>query len=180
MKLPGVECRPMRSTVLLAALSAFLLCVPEAHAQFANRSLGASVGYMRLNINNLDWGVPVGVDASVYIENHFDLVFHAAGMVLNDTAERKQFVGVYGATGVRYLFNEDVVRPYAGLDLGYFQTFMRAKNANLVGLTPNLGIEWMAGDTWSIGARGQYTLYYMLNEDLQSSLGLHLQLSTWF
>ncbi|MBM4380286.1 MAG: hypothetical protein FJ086_13475 [Deltaproteobacteria bacterium] len=170
----------MRSFVLLAAFAAAFLGAPEARAQFANRSLGVSAGYMRLNINNLDWGIPIGVDASVYIENHFDLVFHAYGMVLNDTAEQKQFVGVYGATGVRYLFNEEGVRPYAGVDLGYFQTFMRATNANLVGLTPNLGVEWMAGDTWSVGARGQYTVYYMLNQDVQSSLGLHVQLSTWF
>jgi len=170
----------MRSLALLAALATGLICAPDAHAQFANRSLGISAGYMRLNLNNMDWGVPLGVDASLYIENHFDLVFHAYGMVLNDPVLGRQFVGVYGATGVRYLFNEEGVRPYAGLDLGYFQTFMRDPNANLVGLTPNLGIEWMAGDTWSIGARGQFTGYFMLNQPVQTSTGLHLQLSTWF
>ena len=170
----------MRTLVLFAALATGLFHAPDAHAQFANRSLGLSVGYMRLGINNLDWGVPIGIDASVYIESHFDLVFHAYGMVLNDPVLGRQFVGVYGATGVRYLFNEETIRPYAGLDLGYFQTFLRDPNANLVGLTPNLGLEWMAGDTWSIGVRGQFTGYFMLNQPVQTSTGLHLQLSTWF
>ncbi|MEN9796483.1 MAG: hypothetical protein RL653_179 [Pseudomonadota bacterium] len=170
----------MRTLVLLAAFCSGLLFAPHAHAQFANRSIGLSAGYLRLGIDGLDWGVPVGIDASVYIENHFDLVFHLYGMILNDSTRPRQFVGIYGATGVRYLFNEETIRPYAGLDLGYFQTFAREPAANLVGLTPNVGVEWMAGDTWSIGARGQFTGYFMLNQPLQTSAGLHLQLSTWF
>jgi outer membrane protein len=171
----------MRTFVLAAALALGLFLAPEAHAQFANRSIGLSTGYMRLDMDNLDWGVPVGIDASVYIENHFDLVFHLSGMLLNDPVLGRQFVGIYGATGVRYLFNEETLRPYAGLDLGYFQTFARDPGVNLVGLTPNLGLEWMAGDTWSLGVRGQFTGYWFLNAPrIQTSTGLHLQLSTWF
>lgn len=154
----------------------------EAKAQFANKSIGLGVGYMGLNFENVvDRGIPVGLEGSLYIENGFDLVAHAYAMLLNSPVYNQQYVGVYGAAGVRYLFSEETFRPYAGLDLGYFQTFgLGDSTIQRVGLGPNVGFEYFFQDTWSVGARGQFTAYWLLNHPVNTSLGLHASISTWF
>ena len=139
-----------------------------------------SAGYSSLQFDDLQWALPVGLDGSVYIENHFDAVAHAYVMIMDDRVLQRQFVGAMGALGVRYLFSEEYVRPYVGLELGYFQTFGRDPLINRVGLTPTLGLEWFFMDTWSLGARGHFTAYWMLNEPLNTSWGGQLGLSTWF
>src|SRR5688500_9880773 len=93
-----------------------LLCAGTAQAQFANRSLGLSVGYLSLENSDagVDSGVPIGIDASLYIENGFDLTANFQVMILNQLDS--QVVGVAPATGIRYLFSEESFRPYAGAD----------------------------------------------------------------
>src|SRR3954471_592570 len=98
-----------------AVLTLALLRPGEAKAQFANKSLGLGVGYMGLNFENVvDRGLPLGLEGTLYIENGFDLVAHAYAMLLNSPLFNQQYVGVYGAAGVRYLFSEEQLRPYLG------------------------------------------------------------------
>lgn len=171
----------MRTWVTLLVVCATLLLGSEAKAQFANRSIGLGVGYMSLNFDNaVDRAIPLGLEASLYIENGFDLVAQAYAMLLNSPINNQQFVGVFGSAGVRYLFSEETLRPYVGTAIGYFQTFGFTPTINRVGLSPNAGIDYFVADTVSIGARGQFTLYVMLNERVATSLGLHANVSAWF
>lgn len=176
----------MRNWLSAITVCATLLLGQEASAQFANKSIGLGVGYMSLNFDEgaIRGAVPLGLDGSLYIENGFDLVAHAYAMLLSGvdptTGTTRQFVGVFGSAGVRYLFSEESLRPYVGADLGYFQTFGTATAINRVGLGPNVGLDYFVGDTVSIGARGQFTLYVMLNQPAATSLGLHGNISAWF
>lgn len=176
----------MRNWLSAITVCAALLVGQEAHAQFANKSIGLGVGYMSLNFDEgaIKGAIPIGLDGSLYIENGFDLVAHAYAMLLSGidpaTGSTRQFVGVFGSAGIRYLFSEESLRPYVGADLGYFQTFGIDNTINRVGISPNGGLDYFVADTVSIGARGQFTLYLMLNQPAATSLGLHGNVSAWF
>lgn len=170
----------MRLSSLL--LLGSLLLAGEAQAQFANRSLGVAAGYMNFNLKDLNWGVPVGLEGSVYVENGFDVVFHGYALVLTDNIYGRQFIGFYGSGGVRYLFSQESLRPYVGMELGYFQAFGRPDNDNInrVGLSPTLGLDYFVSDNTSLGIRGEFTAYWMLNQQVATSFGGHFMVATWF
>lgn len=171
----------MRSWLFALTVCATLFIGTRADAQFANKSLGLGVGYMALNFENLvDRAIPLGLEGSIYIENGFDVVAHVYMMLLNSPVYAKQYLGVFGSGGVRYLFSEETLRPYVGLELGYFQTFGFEPTLNRVGLSPNVGVEYFVADTVSIGVRGQFTAYWLLNAPVSTSLGAHAHIATWF
>jgi len=157
----------------------------EARAQFANRSLGFQVGYLSLNGvagNELDYGVPIGLTGSLYIENGFDLVAHVGIMVAHDTVTNSNVVALDGpAVGVRYLFMEESVRPFAGMDLSYLQLFGTSSQANTsyAGLGPNVGLEVFLSDSVSISAKARFNVYVSLNE-VWTSFGANLGVSAYF
>jgi len=167
------------------ALCAGLGLASEARAQFANRSLGFQVGYLSLNGvagGELDFAVPIGLTGSLYIENGFDLVAHVGIMVTHDTVTGSNVVALDGpAVGVRYLFMEESIRPFVGLDLSYLQLFGTANQQNTAyaGLGPNLGLELFLSDSISVSLKGRFNLYVSLNE-VWTSFGANLGVSTYF
>ena len=160
----------MRTLFCALALAVALLGATPAHAQFANRSLGLSLGYMDFNhTGGLEGGYFVGFDASYYIESGFDLVSLTKISFPRDPLTNKRVVGLAPSVGIRYLFLEETFRPYVGTDISYLFVF-KDITAQYVGLGPNLGFDYFITDTVSLGLRGQYNFYIALNEKSQSSL----------
>jgi outer membrane protein len=154
--------------VLALALSA------TAHAQFANRSIWFSVGFMDLGDNaelRLDYAYPIGVGSSLYIEGGFEATADFQLMIVT-LLGGLQTVAIAPAVGIRYLFSEEMIRPYAEVDISYLHVFSQPDAINFVGLGPKLGIDFFLSDSVSLGVRGQYNLYVMLNRPLQTSLGI--------
>ncbi|NOJ81565.1 outer membrane beta-barrel protein [Myxococcus xanthus] len=182
---PGVtpvEWRPMRTLLCTLGFTLALLSASPAQAQFANRSLGLSLGYMDFNrTNGLDDAFFVGVDASLYIENGFEVVSLSKIAFPRDTTDRneKRVVGLAPSIGIRYLLMEESIRPYVGSDLSYLIVF-KTSVSNFVGIGPNVGIDFFVSDSVSVGARAQYNFYIALNEKTQRTLTLSAGAAAYF
>jgi outer membrane protein len=171
----------MRTLLCALGLAVALLGASPAHAQFSNRSLGLSLGYMDFNrTGGLSGGYFLGLDASTYIESGFDLVSLTKLSFPKDPATGKRVVGLAPSVGIRYLFMEESFRPYAGVDISYLFVFKTDSTPQYVGLGPNLGFDYFITDTVSLGLRGQYSFYIALNEHTQTSLNISVGAAAYF
>jgi outer membrane protein len=171
----------MRTFLCVLGFAAALLGAAPAHAQFANRSLGLSGGYISFNRTaGLQGGAFVGVDASLYIESGFELVSLTKIAFPLDPATNKRVIGLAPSLGLRYLFLEESVRPYVGADLSYLLVFKEATTPQYVGLGPNAGVEFFISESVALGARAQYNFYIALNEETQTSVILGAGVSAYF
>jgi len=171
----------MRTLFCALGLFVALLGSAPAHAQFDNNSLGLSLGYMDFNRTaGLEGGVFVGLDASLYIENGFDLVTLTKITFPKDPATGKRIIGVAPSIGIRYLFMEESFRPFAGTDISYLLIFRSTSTGQYVGLGPNVGFEYFVSDSVSLGLRGQYNFYIALNEKTQTSLTFGATAAAYF
>ena len=125
----------MRSFFLALGISVALFVATPAHAQFANRSLGLSAGYMNFNNTaSLNSTVFLGFDASLYIENGFEVVSLTKIAFPFDPISERRVVGLAPSLGVRYLFMEESIRPYIGADLSYLHVFKPQGDSNFFGI----------------------------------------------
>lgn len=173
-----------KTLVLIAALSGALLCGTSADAQYANKSLGISVGYTKFSVaqGNLDYGVPLSLDGSLYIENGFELDAHFPVMLLKP-AGYDQFIGLAPSIGVRYLFMQEAFRPYAGLDVSFlfFLGNLDFQIGNFyVGPSPNIGFDYFLTEGVSVGLKAQFNWYLALNHHPENSLGFMAGVNLWF
>src|ERR1700733_7838209 len=99
----------MRQTLIVAGLFA-LLVATEAQAQFQNKSIGVSVGFV-------------------------DLLFEIDGIIAHTSAPTDPNIWGLNVTpiGVRYLFLEDTFRPYLGLDASYLHFFASDASTQVIG-----------------------------------------------
>lgn len=171
----------MRTLLCALGLAAALLSAAPAQAQFANRSLGLSLGYMDFKRTaGLEGGFFVGFDGSYYIESGFDLVSLTKLSFPRDPGTGKRVVALAPSVGIRYLFMEESFRPYAGTDISYLLVFREGSTGQYVGLGPNLGFDFFVTDTVSLGLRGQYNFYFTLNEETQYSLTASVGAAAYF
>ncbi|MDY7225509.1 hypothetical protein [Hyalangium rubrum] len=171
----------MRTLFCALGLTVALLWAAPAHAQFANRSLGLSLGYMDFNRTaGLEGGFFLGLDASLYIEGGFDLVSLTKITFPKDPATGKRVVGLAPSIGIRYLFLEESFRPFAGSDISYLFVLREGTTGQYVGIGPNVGFEYFVSDSVSLGLRGQYNIYIALNEDTQNSLTFGATAAAYF
>ncbi|HYO56250.1 hypothetical protein [Archangium sp.] len=171
----------MRSFFPALGISVALFVATPAHAQFANRSLGLSAGYMNFNNTaSLHSTVFLGFDASLYIENGFEVVSLTKIAFPFDPISERRVVGLAPSLGVRYLFMEESIRPYIGADLSYLHVFKPQGDSNFFGIGPNAGVEFFVSDSISLGARAQFNTYLSLTERVQTSLILSAGSSVYF
>lgn len=171
----------MRSFLTALGLSVAFFVATPAHAQFANHSLGVSAGYMNFNNTaSLNSTVFIGFDASLYIENGFEVVSLTKIAFPQDPISEHRVVGLAPSLGIRYLFLEEGIRPYIGADLSYLHVFKDQGEQNFVGLGPNAGIEFFVSDSVSLGARAQFNAYLSLTERVQTSLILSAGTAVYF
>jgi len=162
---------------VVAALSA-----PPALAQFQNRSIGASVGYLDLQRTaGLSWGVPLGIHATTYFDSHIEGTLYALGMLAQEPVSKLYSFGGTMQMGVRYLFMQEFLRPYVGVEGSYLGVFgATGSYSQFVGVGPMAGIDYFINDNLTLGVRAQYNLYILLNAWPQTSFGLTLEVATWY
>ena len=71
----------------------------EARAQFANKSVGLSLGVLdmqNVSQNELGVGFPIGLMGSLYIENGFEVVVGAGIMVVHDQIQQQNILALDG------------------------------------------------------------------------------------
>jgi len=176
---------PMRSILLALGLSVALLSSSPAWAQYANRSIGVSAGYLALNEqSDLGYSVPLGLLYTNFITDlNIDLTIRAYLMILRSKALNQNVVGATPSLGLRYLFSQESVRPYVGLDITYLHVFY-GDNSNLtenfVGVSPTAGIDFFLNGSFSVGLRAQYSLYPVLNGPWQTSYGATVDVATYY
>ncbi|CAM3848951.1 hypothetical protein G4177_23245 [Corallococcus sp. ZKHCc1 1396] len=172
----------MRTSLCAFGLLAALLGATPAHAQFSNRSLGLSVGYMDFKRTAGLAGTPfLGLEGSLYVENGFEVVSLSKLMFPKDTfaTPEKRVIGLAPSIGIRYLLMEETLRPYVGTDVSYLIVF-KDSISNFVGIGPNVGLDYFVTDTVSLGVRAQYNFYIALNEDTQTSLTGSVGVAAYF
>ena len=167
-----------------------LLIASPSQAQYANRSLGLGIGYMKINADAepVDWGVPLILQGTTYIDNGFEGYANFHLMILTERVTNRQVIGIAGHAGVRYLFSEDSFRPYFGLELGYLQVFRQTKSDllgspisnNFGGPGANVGFEYFTSPTLSLGAQAFFDLFWALNQPLRNLYGAQGMISAHF
>lgn len=174
----------MRRLLLVLSLASALLASGEAHAQFANRAITGGIGFLDMDETaGFDWAIPLTLGWNGYIDNGWEYSFNVAGMILSIPAAG-QVTGAQVGSGFRYLFLEEDLRPYLGLDINYLHIFFGdiglPISANYIGIGPSAGVDYFVAPTFSIGLRGQFSVYWWLNQRVQTTKGVFLQAGAWF
>lgn len=166
-----------RSRALAVVL---LMGAGAAHAQFANRSIGFSGGYIRLNDNILNQAIPVGLLGTLYLEDGLELTARVHGLIVTLALTGTQAFAASGGLGVRYLFLQETFRPYLGIELSYFQAFFENGGLNYVGASPAVGFDVMFGPQFSFGPRAQVNVYWMLNRSVNAAWEVTGEFAAYF
>jgi outer membrane protein len=82
--------------------------------------------------------------------------------------------------GFRYLFLEETIRPYIGVDLSYMHIFGITAIADYVGIGPKVGVDFFTSDSFSLGVVARANFFWILNQPLNTALGVQLKASVYF
>lgn len=174
----------MRKALCGLALLGCVLSTSEASAQFANRSVGLSPGFIKLFAPDVDFQIPITLDGSLYLEAGFDLFIHIPVAIFFWKVGPQgqlgyQYFGTGGQIGIRYLFLEESIRPYIGIDASL--VVVVTDPATVYG-GPGIvaGIDFFAADTFSIGPRVFFDLFFQLNNPVRAQLGGVVNFSVYF
>jgi outer membrane protein W len=186
----------MRTTLRLSVLCLSLLAATQASASasFANRSLGIGVGGFRLLGDDqqlIDYGVPITLEGTYYIESGFDLYARIPLMLLyqrqgvTSSGGGGLVLATGGQVGFRYFFSEENLRPYIGLHLAGLYVFrdsaLAGGRANFMfGPGVGVGLDLFVADSISIGVRAYTDMFITLNAPVAFSLGGALNACTYF
>lgn len=175
----------MRSILPACAVFAVVAFATPAQAQFGNSGLALTFGYFGVSEDeavSIDGGFPIGLEGTRYIENGFESYLRFQVMLLRPNIGDQTAIGVAPALGIRYLFAEEMVRPYVGIDLSYLHLFNAVPGlvVDRVGPGANLGIEFFVSDSVAIGARAQTAMYLALDRQPYFSYGASAVAATYF
>jgi outer membrane protein len=84
--------------------------------------------------------------------------------------------------GLRFLFLQEVIRPWVGAALGYLLLFEGDQSWSHLGVGPNAGLDVFLGRQISLGLKGHLDFYAELRDPiaLRISFGGVLVGSAWF
>jgi len=153
-----------------------------AQAQLPERSLGISVGYLSVNgaVAEIGHAYPLGIEGSLYLDRGFELLAHLPVALLRQEDRNRTVVGIAPALGVRYLFWEELIRPYVGVELGYQHIFGIDETSHFVGGGANVGVEVLATETLAIGLRTQLNLWASSGASVLISFGSLINCAIYF
>lgn len=159
-----------------------------ASASFANRGIGAGVAGFKIfgDGAGVEWGIPISLEYTQYLESGFELFAHLQGMIVQvptgvpeTQGGRGAIFGFGGHAGGRYLFLEEEVRPYVALHLSVLGLVLNPVQA-FVGAGVTGGVEIFLNDSISLGVRGTFDTFFALNKKPLFSVGGGLALTTYF
>jgi outer membrane protein len=172
----------MRTTLAVA-----LLASGAAHAQFQNRHIGIEVSPMRFTDADVTTGLMAVLDGAWYLDNGFELGLRVPLAMFLTTQASKQLLGTGGQAYFRYLFLQESLRPWAGLELDVLYLFRdnpdRSTNTQIfAGPGASVGLEYFVTNEISIGARTFVAIYFGVNSNSpwRPSYGGSLSASVYF
>ena len=154
----------MRRMLLAVCAAGGLGLAARAEAQFANHSIGLSVGYLNYSFvgtpTGLGGGVNVGIDYSLFFDSGLDL--YARSLLGIYTVAGNVSIPVGGGLGVRYLFLQEWFQPYLGLSLNFaYFTFQSPDWGNvLFGASAYAGAQYYFTPSFSLGLTAEYQLNF--------------------
>ena len=163
-----------RALLAAATLALCALWATPARAQFSNHSIGFEAGGVYIPSPGISSGGALGLDSTLYMESGVELYFrilvgihHVNGLSLcqTDTEPNRNacnVVGLMPAFGFRYLFIEDNIRPYLGLNVAY-EAYFTTNYISRFSISPMAGIEFFVSDNFSIGLQVEYHMLLALN-----------------
>jgi outer membrane protein len=156
---------PLRPALGCLAFAVALCAASPARAQYANHSIGFEAGYMVFDSDiGAGDGPDVGVEATVYLDNGFELYFRTLIGLHKDQAADKNAIGAFPAVGVRYLFSDESLRPYVGVTASYLHFFGGdTLPGSLFAVSPNLGLEYFFEANTALGLQAEYHRVLALN-----------------
>ncbi len=168
-------------------LAVALLASGVAHAQFQNRHVGIELSPMRFTDADVTAGLMAVLDGAFYLDNGFELGLRVPlAMFLTSVASR-QLLGTGGQAYFRYLFLQESLRPWAGLELDVLYLFRNNPDQStntqvFAGPGASAGLEYFVTNEVSIGARTFFALYIAVNNraPLRPSYGGTLNASVYF
>jgi hypothetical protein len=188
---------PCARLTALACLAAALL-PGVAQAQFANHSIGIELGGTYIGNPheqkpNVGSGGDLGLNATLYIESGFDLYFRVLFGVYRrydcpvdvNNGHECNVVGIMPSIGFRYLFSEEQIRPYLGLNLTYL-AFIPPSNDDVsydalrLSLSPMFGVDFFVMDNFSLGPQIEFDLQLDLQGKFQFGGVLSFKLGWYF
>ncbi len=172
----------MRQTLCLMVALCAVLGSSEAHAQFANRSLGLGFGFTRFEADSISFGLPITLEGTLYIEDGFDLFLRIPLMILNQSPLTPALIlATGGQFGARYLFMEETLRPWAGAEVSFLYIF-RSGDQGAAFFGPGIagGVDYFVTDTVSLGARANFDLFIALNVPVRPTYGIGINVHTYF
>ena len=174
----------MRLSILTFIAVSGLMLASDANAQYANHSFGVGA-QATTSINNAPlWAVTL--EGSMYIESGFDVFLRVPLLITNTPTGAAtlsgsgQVFGTGGSLGVRYLFLEEHIRPYVGIQLSGLVLFTQPLVDYYFGPGATVGTDFFVTDFLSIGVRGSYDMFIELNKPLRHNLGAGLAVTTVF
>jgi outer membrane protein len=155
--------RPLRACYIALVCLAGALAPSPAQAQFANHSIGFEAGAMYiLNPGDVPSPSPrigsgggIGLNGSLYIESGFELNARVLVTLHEREASPSNYnvVGILPAVGFRYLFSEENIRPYVGLQIAYLAFITNDYDGSRLAVVPVLGIDFFPSENFSIGVQ---------------------------
>ncbi|MCL2011752.1 MAG: porin family protein [Cystobacterineae bacterium] len=170
----------MRAFFWISLVAALCFAAP-AQAQYANKSLGISLGGMGFSAREepVRWGIPLNLEASLYIENGWDVGMQVPLLFLVDKTNKWYFT-LGTSFNFRYLFMEERIRPYLGAQLGFIYIFRQDNSSFFLDIGPILGVDFFISNSVSIGPRFFSSLYWALNERVRISYGAVIAAHVYF
>ena len=171
----------MRTFLRAAGVLSVLLVSSQASAQFANKSAGLHVGYTGLGdrLQKIERSIPIGLYSTLYIESGFDSFGSFDVMIMRDPIVGADFIGLAGSIGIRYLFMEESLRPYAGLAVSYLHLFWTGEQ-NFAGPAAIAGFDYFVTESISVGVKGEGFAYLMINVQPIIGFGIKAAVATYF
>ncbi len=163
-----------RALTLALALTTFLFA-PRAFAaaSYANFSLGIGAGFTRLQWDQpIAWAIPFTLEAGYYIDNGFELYLRTPFAVGYATTGiplpggqlgAGPVIGFGGSFGVRYLFSQEDLRPWAGLHFSGIGFLYPNSPPIMVGPGVNVGLEYFVSESIAVGARAFFDFLMQVN-----------------
>lgn len=159
-----------------------LLGARSAHAQVPEAGLGLVVGYASVNraVAGIAHAFPFSLQGTLYLDRRLELIAELPVQLLRLDGRSGVVVGIAPSLGIRYLFWDELIRPYLGLQLGYLRLFDIDGASNFVGPALNLGIEVLATETVAIGVRSQFNIWAAPGTSALMSFGSYLTATRYF